>query len=110
MQDMDQGRASCNASAVDTTYLDVFYPSEPNRESCSDEVSTSWNYSLSVCEQQEGGGEEVVATTGAPPVQGNVSGNQSLVEGQSKSNFVVNGKVGDDKSLANGQKGNSSSG
>lgn len=75
LQDMDQGsRPTCNASQVDTTYLNVFYPSAPSKESCSDTVSTSWNYSATLCD----GGDDFVATTGAPEGGNVTDGNTSL--------------------------------
>jgi hypothetical protein len=87
MTDMENQRPTCNASGVDTTYLDVFYPSQPSKESCSDEVSTSWNYSAALCEEQVGGAEEVAgAGTGAAVTSGNASGNVSNVNA---SLFVV---------------------
>lgn len=75
-----QNGQACNVSSVDTTALDVFYPSEPNQESCSDEVSTSWNYSANLCDGIIVGGdeEEVEATPGNGT--GNGTGNTSLVE------------------------------
>jgi hypothetical protein len=98
MQDMPNSRPACNASEVDTTYLNVFYPSEPTRESCSDSVSTSWNYSANLCDEQEGGdveegggeGEgEVVEANNTP------SGNESLVAAgiTSGGNLIKNNKT-----------------
>jgi hypothetical protein len=83
MQDMPNQRPSCNNSAVDTTPLDVFYPSTPAQGSCSAEVSTSWNYSADLCDGPiaEGGAETVANVTESSGAGGNQSlGNQSLVQ------------------------------
>jgi hypothetical protein len=82
LQDMSSAsRPSCNTSEVDTTYLNVFYPSTPSKESCSSVVSTSWNYSANLCDA--GAGTTVapagpVGTTAAPQAGNASGGNASL--------------------------------
>jgi hypothetical protein len=87
MKDMPGDMPSCNASTIDTTYLDVFYPGESTKESCDDAVSTSWNYTASACEEQsagtpEGGNEEQSAggeSDGNATASDDSSGNASML-------------------------------
>jgi hypothetical protein len=78
LRDMPGERPSCNASSVDTTYLDVFYPSNPSKEACTDSVSTGWNYSSSLCDAPEStaGPQSGISTSSAP--SNSSGGNSSL--------------------------------
>jgi hypothetical protein len=114
MKDMSESSMpSCNSSAIDTTSLDVFYPSEPQQESCSGAVSTSQNYSANLCEDD--GGEESSGEESSAESSGNgtsTDGNSSLVEGLKageRSQLKVNGGSQADEKTE-GQKANSTRG
>jgi hypothetical protein len=66
MKDLDGDRPSCNVTDQDTTYLDVFYPSSPSKETCSQTVSTNSNYSSSLCTEDTSSGDVVVVVGGIP--------------------------------------------
>lgn len=113
MMDMDNARPTCNASAVDTTYLDVFYPSQPNKESCSNEVSTSWNYTDSLCEGGAGD-DQLGGQTDEAEDTSNTTGNTSLfVVNDEKAGHekhdLVDGKKDDVNSTSGNQSANSES-
>jgi hypothetical protein len=119
LQEMSSSRPSCNETAIDTTYLDVFYPSAPTEESCSVEVSTSRNYSANLCgeegaaDSEESGGEASGEQETPPPAEGNsTGGNASLVGGlnaSAKNQFIVKGgKTADGK--LDGKKANTAGG
>lgn len=67
MRDLDGDRPSCNTTDQDATYLDVFYPSSPSKETCSETVSTNSNYSSSLCTEEVSSGDVVVGGMPAPP-------------------------------------------